>query len=301
MSTKKKSHPSIHRLRLEIAKESFRMMQSDTKEAARDSATVDISPMIELMKQAVMQHGIRNVHEELLILEPFSSALLEAAKDLQIKGFRTEILRPVGSQPTIQYHKVPNNRNFTGTCHGHLWWLYHFMGSVVSDLLLQDGRVLLVRDRTESDGVYVTTPFEYLQELRRMQRSDYPDPSHFHAQHGFVWHHLKKTQTKIDTYPVDKLFEFCQELVWKDEFVPDQFNDIARECRHSFGHALYFFIVSEEHPEYNLTLTNTLRVATKVTLSTEAYCKLERLCLSAPNKRSFHECYGGFHHRYAMT
>jgi hypothetical protein len=109
--------------------------------------------MIELMKQAVIWHGIRKDHEELFILEPFSSALLEAAKDLEIKGFRTEIQRPVNTRPTIAYHKNPNDRDFTGRCHGHLWWLYHFMGSVVADLLLQDGQVLLVRAESESDGM----------------------------------------------------------------------------------------------------------------------------------------------------
>jgi hypothetical protein len=64
------------------------------------------------------------------------------------------------------------------------------------------------------------------------------------------------------------LLEFCRELVWKDEFIPDQWNDVARERRHSFGHALYYSLAIEHYPEYKIALTNTLRVASNVTLPT---------------------------------
>lgn len=288
------------RMRREIAKESFRMMMSDTEETS-SSPTVDISPMIALMKEAITTLGIRKVHEDLLTIESFGGALLEAAKELGIRGFRTVSGRPSDDgQPFIHYTGIPNNRNYvgmTGSCHGHLWWLWHYMGSVVADLLLNAEQQIFLDVNQES---ILMSPLEYLEELRRLQRSDYPDPGQFHAQHGFVWHYLALKQPNLGWYPIELLNEFCRDLVWKDEFVKDQNNDIARECRHSFGHAFYYILAKAEHPELNISLTNTLRPASNFTLSDDIICKVERICISAPNIRTRNECRGGFRHSYKL-
>ena len=293
-------HLTIDRLRLEIAKESFRMMMEDTQEKANQTFVVDIFPMVDLMKEAINTVGIRGVHEEMLVTQHFAAALTEAAKFFKIKNFRTEQLRPPTGEPYIKYYGIPNDHDYDGRsamCHGHLWWLWHFIGSVVADQMIREGRVPLdVADKT-----IVTTPSEYLEELRRLQRSDYPDPLHFHAQHAFVWQYLTWKRPNLEKYPLDLLNEFCGALVWQDEPIKDQNNDVARECRHSFGHALFYYLaVSEVGAEYNISVTNTFRPASRFLLKEETVCNLEKLCLEAPNRRVYGECLGGFRHSYAL-
>lgn len=304
-------HLLVDKMRLEIAKESFRMMLTDT----RESVLADITPMITLLKTALTTFGIRKVHEEILLMEPFAATLKVAAAALGINGFRTQILRPgleeenfeklvleIGnSHPTIKYYGIPNARpeyEKRGlVCHGHLWWLWHYAGNAAADLLLHGEKRILL---DYSENTFVTTPLEYLEEFRRLQRSEYPDISYFHVQHGFVTHYLEEKRPGLESYPVDILNEFCQELVWNDEYIEDAKNDMGRECRHSFGHAIFYNLAIQENPGLNISLTNALRPASNFDLSEETICKKEKICLGAPNKRTFQECQGGFAHSWHL-
>lgn len=224
-------------------------------------------------------------------------ALIDAARALGIKGFRTQQKRG-DDQPTFPYSGVPNDRKFvrnSSLCHGHLWWLRHILGTVVADQLLVKGSLPL----DVEENTTITSPWEYLEEMRRLARSDYPDPLHFHSQHGFAWEWLARKRPNIDSFPLDMLNEFCGDLVWKDEWVEDQKNDIGRECRHSFGHALYYNLAAQElGANYNITAKNTLRVASNFYLSEESICKVEEICLGSPNKGTLGQCRGGFRHSF---
>ncbi|KAG7361993.1 hypothetical protein IV203_025659 [Nitzschia inconspicua] len=299
VSRKDHLHLEVERLRFQIAKESFRMMMEDTEEAASKSFVADISPMVEIMIEALQTVGVRQVHEKVLTTQEFAVSLTDAAKDLGIKGFRTH-QKQEDDQPMITYFNVPSNRKFArkkSLCHGHLWWLRHIVGSVVADQLLVKGSLPL----DVLENTTISNPREYLEEMRRLARSDYPDPLHFHSQHGFAWEWLARKRPQIDSYPLDMLNEFCGDLVWKDEWVEDQHNDIGRECRHSFGHALYYVLAAQELGEnYNITARNTFRVASNFYLSEDSICKLEELCLGSPNKGTLVECRGGFWHSFRL-
>lgn len=141
VSVQDRLHLEVDRLRFEIAKESLRMMMEDTEEAAKKSHTADVSPMVELMIEALHSVGVRQVHDKILTTQEFAVALTDAAKAMGIKGFRTE-QKKGDDQPTISYLNVPSDRKFGrehSLCHGHLWWLRHIIGSVVADQLIVGG------------------------------------------------------------------------------------------------------------------------------------------------------------------
>ena len=99
----------------------------------------------------------------------------------------------------------------------------------------------------------------------------------------------------MDKYPLDLAEAFCGDLLESDEYVKHVNNDIGRECRHGFGHAVYYVLARRQlgHQPVNLQF----RTASGFTLSDENICMAYKICDKAPtNEKTKHECRGGFRH-----
>lgn len=80
-----------------------------------------------------------------------------------------------------------------------------------------------------------------MKELQRMERLEIFDIMVFHSQHGFTWHYLAKEMPNLSSYPMELAKDFCGELLGKKhEFMEHVQDDMARECRHGFGHGVFY-------------------------------------------------------------
>lgn len=284
---------SVSSLRLELAFLSIEMMRNDTIQAANESKIVDISPLCELIEKGLDAFGIRGVYIDLFDSLEFLIALRSAAKAKGLHHFLTSFEIPKGQQPSFKYRGVPNDREFFNiTSVGEIWWLRHFTGAITADKLIRDGSLLL-----DSSGERIYNASAYMKEIQRIQRLDYGDIMPFHAEHGFVWHYVARTIPSLSTYPIDLLVDFCGDLIWKDEYIEDVSNDIGRECRHGFGHAVFYVLAIREMGGFgNFSVQSQFRPKSGIALSEKSICEAYEICAEAPNLKTKKACKGGFRH-----
>ena len=239
-------HSSIDVARLDIAAASIDMMVEDTVEAAEQSQFIDISPFYDLVDDALDRFGIRGVYMNLFESHKFVEALAEVAKTRKMRKFDVSVSRDDGSaQPIMEYSGIPNDRKFYHVktiCSGCKWWLDHYVGAITADKLLQEGSLLL--DEVTMDRVYDAPSF--MKEIQRIERLDDSDIMVFHAQHGFTWQYLARKKPLLDSYPLEEAEAFCGDLLYTREYINHVSNDMARECRHGFGHGVFYVLARQQ-------------------------------------------------------
>jgi hypothetical protein len=136
-----------------------------------------------------------------------------------------------------------------------------------------------------------------MRELQRMQRMEDAEISTHHVGHGFTWHYLAGTMDRIKTYPLIMAHEFCGDLLWKDEYQARLNNDIGRECRHGFGHAVFNVLRMRETGGLKAySVRKQVRPASGFQLSDKSICEGYRICEDAPNDKTMSQCLGGLRH-----
>jgi hypothetical protein len=298
---------TIDQLRFDIATVSIEMMQKDTIQEARKSQLVDIGPFADLVELALDTFGVRKVYTELFETQQFAETVTAAAR---AKGggwseeFSVQMFKKPGTQPGFHYTGIPNDRKFLryqGSCTGCLWWLRHWLGAVTADKLLRDGSLRLDEGDAPSEKenrLYDAASF--MEELHVIQRSEHPDLVSFHAMHGFVWHYVTLTRPDLDAYPLDIAQDFCGEYLYRDAPVPELGDDIGQDCRHAFGHAVYFVLAVRETVGSSFSVRDQFRPADGFVLSEESMCEGYRICKGAPSKTMRAQCTGGMRHSYHL-
>ena len=220
-------------------------MVEDTVEAAEQSQFIDISPFYDLVDDALDRFGIRGVYMNLFESHKFVEALAEVAKTRKLDDFEVRIKNRIGEQPETKYSCIPNDRKFyhmKAICSGCKWWLDHYVGAITADKLLQEGSLLL--DEVTMDRVYDAPSF--MKEIQRIERLDDSDIMVFHAQHGFTWQYLARKKPLLDSYPLEEAEAFCGDLLYTREYIDHVSNDMARECRHGFGHGVFYVLARQQ-------------------------------------------------------
>lgn len=244
--TRNEPSTDIDQARLDIATASIDMMVEDTIEAAEKSQSIDISPFYDLVDDALDRFGVRGVYMDLFESHKFIKALEKVAKKGNTRKFNVSVSHDDGSgQPIMEYSSIPNDRTFyhmKTICSGCKWWLDHYVGAITADKLLQEGSLLL--DEVTMDRVYDAPSF--MKEIQRIERLDDSDIMVFHAQHGFTWQYLARKKPMLDSYPLEEAEAFCGDLLYTSEYVNHVSNDMARECRHGFGHGVYYVIARQQ-------------------------------------------------------
>jgi hypothetical protein len=107
---------------------------------------------------------------------------------------------------------------------------------------------------------------------------------------------------RLKTYPLYMVTSFCGDFMWKDEFHTGVNNDIGRECRHGFGHAIYLLLaVRETGGTKTFSVCKQFRPAAGFQLSKESMCEGYRICLDSPNDKAFVQCRGVVNHSYKIV
>jgi hypothetical protein len=197
--------------------------------------------------------------------------------------------------PEPIYRGIPNDRDMDYQCTGCIWWLRHWLGAITADKLVRDG-FLRLQKSSKDERIYDAASF--LKELQRMQRVPDPDILPFHAQHGFDWHYIALTRPDLDEYPLDLAEAFCGNLLVEDEYIEAVSNDIGRECRHGFGHAMFYILTLRENGGLgNFSVRKQLRPYGGFVLKDEdTICEGYKICEQAPNQKVETECRGGMRH-----
>ena len=109
------------------------------------------------------------------------------------------------------------------------------------------------------DRVYDAPSF--MKEIQRIERLDDSDIMVFHAQHGFTWQYLARKKPLLDSYPLEEAEAFCGDLLYASEYINHVSNDMARECRHGFGHGVYLRPCKAADGEWTVHEMSTTRTA----------------------------------------
>jgi len=307
-----KAPASMDQLRFDIATVSIELMQNDTIEEASKSHFVDISPFVDLVDVALDTVGIRGVYIELFESRSFAETVTAAAKAKGLHDFYVEVDHKPDKQPSFTYFGVPNNREFpvdASLCTGCLWWLRHWVGAITADKLLRDGSLRL--DNTSSE-IRLYDAESVMKELQRIglprastkesQKLHHPDILPIHAMHGFAWHYVTMTRPDMDAYPLDIAQNLCGDFLWEDGYVADLSTGVGNDCRHAFGHALFYVLAMRETggPD-NFSVRKQFRPAGGFVLSDDSMCEGYRICKGAPDENTYKECKGGMRHSYRIV
>jgi hypothetical protein len=322
----------IKTLRNDIAALSIELMQNDTvAEAAKSPYYVDIGPLYDLVDIALDTIGVRGVHAELLDARPFLVSLMAAAKAKDLQQhlhlyYYYENTKEDGDdehhQPMVQYYTggIPSDRRGVSSKYtmGSLWWLYHWVGAISADKLLRDGSLRVdasSNDRLDS-AASVMKMLQDLEQLEYYHPASNLLPFFQHSQHGFVWHYLTVTVPDLDAYPLQLAEEFCgnnKQLLLEEEDehyydVEDVSNGRRDECRHGFGHAVFYILLMRQElgkknivMEPSFSARSQLRAASGLVLNEESMCEAyTKICSGAPNDKTREECHGGLRHSYQI-
>jgi hypothetical protein len=270
--------PSMEQLRRYIAAVSLEIMQNDTVEEATKSQFIDIGPFVDLVELAIDNVGVRGVYTELFEANQFAAAIKPIALSQGLEDFDVRVSNNAGQHPMVFYRGIPSDRDFPGKdtlCTGCIWWLSHWAGAITADKLLRDGSLRLdnISEERANDAASM------MKEIQRAERLENPGMMPVHSQHGFTWHYLAVTRPSLDEYPLDLAKDFCGDLLWKDEWVEALANDIERECRHGFGHAMFHVLAKRQlgGPE-DFSVRRQFRPAGGFVLSEEFVCEGYTIC-----------------------
>ena len=294
------SSPTIEDVRLQLAATSIDMMQKDTLAAANQSQIIDIGPLYNLIDSALDELGVQGVYIDLFESRAFVDMVNKAAKSMGVENLKVSFMKKTDAQPVVAYQGVPNDRTLNNLCSGCKWWLNHFVGAITAEKLLREGSLRLAQGSAEA----ITDASSFMKELQRIERSKEPDIMVFHAQHGFIWQYLATKKPNLDEYPLEEAIAFCGELLYKDEYIGAVSNDMGRDCRHGFGHGVYFTLalqqmkLSADSAAFNMLQSARFQVrpSAHFFLNEEYICKASKICNGAPNEKSLQECKGGFRH-----
>ncbi len=281
----------VEKYRRDVGRIALEVFKGDTAESrTAEPIYLDIHPLVDLVDEALDTIGVRGVYEQVFGTYQLVVAYNDAARETGFSNSFKASLRK-GDQGLSEKYVGMRNVEM-----GSAWWLRHWLGAITADKLLRDGSLRL-DDKTE-DRLHDAPAF--MKELQRMMRVKHPDILPFHAQHAFDWHLVSTTRPDMDKYPMDLAEAFCGDLLENDEYVEHVNNDIGRECRHGFGHAVYYVLARRQlgHQPVNLQF----RTASGFTLSDENICTAYKICDKAPtNDKTKQQCRGGFRHSWWMV
>ena len=309
--------------RREIAKLSLDMMEEDTNERALETPYMDISPFVKVIKEALDDVGIRGVYDNLFRQEIFSSTMTQVAQERGLVNFSARVAEPDGAQPHIEYTGIPNNgpnypNDDLNWGLGGWWWDVHYVGAITAEKLVREGSLLLNHPHKQEEVNVVnatvhnddTNPSSqqrfiydaaaFFKEYRSLMRSRDPDLMPMHAIHGFIWQYVALTRSGLLEYPTELLYAlFCTDGISQNERIESLHNSMTRECRHGFGHAIYYLLALHDLGT-NVDVRRQLRMAIDFDLSEESRCLGYKLCESAPSDMARRDCRMGLDHSRGM-
>jgi len=183
-----------------------------------------------------------------------------------------------------------------------VWWTYHYIGAILTDMLLDDGELLW--DGSSGERIVVATTHdeegrdnamaELLDKIHYLQAYlPYVNQSSFHAQHALIWRYVQRfSDERSKTYPWDLAVKFCRGDGSRPKGIVGRPVDkgVDHECFHGFGHAMFYLAAKRQLERERKSNENDflfLRPHGGFELAPESYCEIHELCKGAspPKKK----------------
>lgn len=277
---------AVHKWRLKLVEIAVKE-DDNNKDHLGKSFLVDISPFQQIISEGIDTFGIR-------------SMLGEVFHDIEWY-FPTSWYRPKSKkkEEACNWHGI-------GCDYYDLWFIWHYVGVVMAEKLLNEGSLLL----DGSTGERLDSAVQVMDEIHRLQTQPFVTRMSFHAEHGFIWHYLVATMPDLDSYPNELAQAFCGKYNEK-HYVPSVKKQIGGECYHGFGHAMWEILAVQQLRDmndnamslskgiqYNYTTSTAFRAKSGFVLTDASFCKGFKLCEQAseyPEAARKH-CHGGMTH-----
>ena len=135
---------------------------------------------------------------------------------------------------------------------GGLWWVRHWAGEFLGEQILR---------RRHIDAVEVVW---WLQAQQLCRRADFATVA---MEHGVIWYVVAAGNLirAEGSYPAAHAAKWCgRYALGMGRWYPTVRTDLGRECRHGFGHAVYYWLAMRDQPARRLrgfsSFGHTLRV-----------------------------------------
>lgn len=287
--------PTIEDLRRMAASASIILLQQTS-----GSPEVDIGPLCDVIDISIEAVGVRGLLREVFETQSFRHEVVSAARKYHVlPGLDTEFGE---HHMNVFYSGLINDPPTGGNrahCTGCLWWIRHYVGAAIADRLLRTGSLSL--DGRGDHGQRITDAKSFMRELQDLQRLPDSDFVTISTEHAFAWHTLAALRPGLpDGYPTDLLEEWCGDYVHAGIWQENLDTDLGRECRHAFGHAVFYAVMrgsrinisDKEHYSARTQFRPHMYDTPK-----ELFEKMKQICEDAPiNDVSRNECYGGINH-----
>ncbi|KAG7362056.1 hypothetical protein IV203_025722 [Nitzschia inconspicua] len=273
-----------------------------------DSMFLDISPLYDVVSEAIDTFGVKNLFFGVFSLEDHEKSDIYSWWQ---EGRTAEV------KDCSKYH---------GRYHcdaSQLWWFYHFVGAITADKLLKEGKIRWTLNEQDTEGMSLDfipgNKFGLLTRRIHQRQAEHNSPNTdglaFHAGHSIAWHFIAASRPNLKhRYPKDIVAHFCGDRFAHHD-VKRHGKWIGRECFHGIGHATYYLVMHRQlQRQYNLTeetvlsARSQLRPSAGINLDEMSWCEVYNICGDAHgwdsemgyryDARSL--CLGGFKHSHRI-
>lgn len=187
-----------------------------------------------------------------------------------------------------------------------VWWTYHYIGAIVTDMLLLEQELLwdgssgerIITASTDTEAMDTSMAI-LLGKIQHLQATlPYLTQASFHTEHALIWRYVEKSSGRLSsTYPWELAFKFCRGDGSRTKGIVGRpvGKGVDHECFHGFGHAMFYAVASkqlqklqEDHTDIELHGSEqekqpflVLAPHSGFSLSPESYCDVYELCRGA--------------------
>eukprot|EP00536_Pseudo-nitzschia_multiseries_P004924 jgi/Psemu1/11286/gm1.11286_g len=238
-------------------------------------------------------------------------AVVDSVRDVGVRGLLFEVLSDdfeyyvYGSADELDHYwrKCSSKHGVGENCNEwDVWWTYHYVGAIITDMLLQDEellwdgssgeRIVKAGASMEDQDASMATLLDKIHDLQATL--PYLTQSSFHAQHALIWRYVVKSSGRLSSsYPWDLAIQFCRgDGSRRKGILGRPVNKaIDHECFHGFGHAMFYAVATRQLAQDRGTTSSedkdekepfmVIAPHSGFTLSQKSYCDVYDLCQGA--------------------
>ena len=303
------SHPTLQALRARLAWESAQLMLLGAS-AAGDGELLDLGdgvcPIFQAAFRAGGARGLLDLLERAYIFQHSTAVFqrmgMEGVVSLAHRpayGLEYE-LPPLPPSPDEKRRAAALNSTAKGTrdvgpqanrygIQGGLWWLRHWAGEWLAS-------------QAARDNIDPAALVWWTQEQQKCGHSDFITVA---VEHAIVWYQIAMSSHAFTSgeYPGETLALWCHEYATGGRFSTGLHTDLGRECRHAFGHAVYYWLALGTHQparRRRYTQCHTMRTVGTAALQLDDASMHDGIhtCQAAPGKAAIEDCMNGLFHSY---
>ncbi|KAG7374625.1 hypothetical protein IV203_013720 [Nitzschia inconspicua] len=263
----------------------------DTVEYYRN-AVVEASQLLEMQNEAnekaiakskgKLWNELTDYEKYTVDISPLYDVVVEAVDTIGVKGLVFDVFTPELNEwyDLEEDDACMGSENHGYNCaHYGMWWFYHYVGSILGEKLVQDGRLLW----DPMTGEESTDFFDLQDKIHEREELPFAWEMSFHVQHGLLWYYALHYMPDMMEFPTQLVHDFCGRWV-HDSTVLENGKQIGFSCVHGFGHMVFNVVANRqidplrEHP---LNARRQVKPNSGFELNHESLCQIQKICAAA--------------------